>query len=155
MKGVFLATSADADTVFAVPTEIADPESTARKLCRAIDGCSSSKDQYAALVDRLSRRRAFAYVKRQVSPEEAAAVVALKLDGVALSKESRRFYPMRELMAPVLGYVGLDNTGLAGIERRYNDLIRGKDGRALVYTDAKHQAFDSVVCRRRPARLSS
>ncbi len=73
-EGRVLATSADADTVFAVPTEIDDPESTARKLCRVIDGCSSSKDQYAALVDRLSRRRAFAYVKRQVSPEEAAAV---------------------------------------------------------------------------------
>ena len=83
-------------------------------------------------MERLSKRRAFAYVKRQVSPEEASAVVALKLDGVGLSKESRRFYPMRELMAGVLGYVGFDNSGLAGIELQYNDLVRGKDGQALV-----------------------
>ena len=69
----------------------------------------------------------------------------LKLDGVGLSKESRRFYPMRELMAGVLGYVGFDNRGLAGIELQYNDLIRGKDGQALVSTDAKRHAFDSVT----------
>ncbi len=143
-EGRVLATSADADTVYAVPTEIDDPESTARKLCRVLEGCPSSKEQHAALVERLSKRRAFAYVKRQVSPEEASAVVGLKLDGVGLSKESRRFYPMRELMAGVLGYVGFDNRGLAGVELQYNDLIRGKDGQALVYTDAKRHAFDSV-----------
>ena len=143
-EGRTLATSADVDTVFAVPTEIDDPQATAHKLCQVLDGCSSSKDQYAALVERLSKRRAFSYVKRLVSPEEAAAVQALKLDGIAMHKESRRFYPMRELMAGVLGYVGLDNKGLAGIEQRYNDIIRGRDGQALVYTDAKRHAFDSV-----------
>ena len=143
-EGRVLATSADADTVYAVPTEIDDPESTARKLCQVLEGCASSKDQHAALVERLSKRRAFTYVKRQVSPEEAEAVVALKLDGIGLRKESRRFYPMRELMAGVLGYVGFDNRGLAGIELQYNDIIRGKDGQTLVYTDAKRHAFDSV-----------
>jgi cell division protein FtsI (penicillin-binding protein 3) len=143
-EGRVLATSADADTVYAVPTEIDDPESTARKLCQVLEGCASSKDQYTALVERLSKRRAFTYVKRQVSPEEAEAVVALKLDGIGLRKESRRFYPMRELMAGVLGYVGFDNRGLAGIELQYNDIIRGKDGQTLVYTDAKRHAFDSV-----------
>ncbi|MBK5296283.1 MAG: transpeptidase family protein [Vicinamibacteria bacterium] len=143
-EGRMLATSADADTVFAVPTEIDDPSTTARKLCQVLVGCPSSKDQNAQLVERLSKRRAFTYVKRHVSPEEAAAVVALKLDGVGLRKESRRFYPMRELMAGVLGYVGFDNKGLAGIEQQYNDIIRGKDGQALVYTDAKRHAFDSV-----------
>ena len=143
-EGRVLATSADAVTVYAVPTEIDDDEATARKLCAVLEGCSSSKEQLAALVEKLSKNRPFTYVKRQVSPEEAAAVVALKLDGVGLRKESRRFYPMRELMAGVLGYVGFDNKGLAGIEQRYNDLIRGKDGQALVYIDAKRHAFDSV-----------
>jgi cell division protein FtsI/penicillin-binding protein 2 len=143
-EGRMLATSADAETVYAVPTEIDDPQATARKLCQVLDGCSASKDQYASLVERLSKRRAFTYVKRHVSPEEAGAVEALKLDGVGLRQESRRFYPMRELMAGVLGYVGFDNKGLAGIEQQYNDIIRGKDGQALVYTDAKRHAFDSV-----------
>lgn len=143
-EGRVLATSADADTVYAVPTEIGDPQSTARKLCSVLDGCSGSSDQYSTLVERFSKRRAFTYVKRQVSPAEAEAVVALKLDGVGLRKESRRFYPMRELMSGVLGYVGFDNRGLAGIELKYNDIIRGTDGQALIYTDAKRQAYDSV-----------
>ena len=130
--------------MYAVPSAIDDDEGTARKLCAVLEGCRTSKEQLAALVDKLSKDRPFTYVKRHVSPEEAAAVVALKLDGVGLRKESRRFYPMRELMAGVLGYVGLDNKGLAGIEQRYNDIIRGKDGQALVYIDAKRHAFDSV-----------
>ncbi len=142
--GRVLATSADADTIYAAPTGIEDPESTARKLCQVLEGCSSSKDQYGALVDRLSSRRGFTYVKRQVSPAEANAVMAMKLDGVAMLTESRRFYPMRELMAGVLGYVGFDNRGLAGIELKFNSLIRGKDGQALVYVDAKGQRYYSV-----------
>ena len=105
---------------FAVPTAIDNPESTADKLCRALERCS--KQERAALVEKLSKRRAFTYVRRQVSPAEASAVLDLKLDGVGLTKESRRFYPMRELMAGVLGYVGFDNRGLAGIELEYNDL---------------------------------
>ena len=74
-EGRVLATSADAETIYAVPTEIDDPESTARKLCQVPGGCPSSKEQHDALVERLSKRRAFVYVKRQVSPEEASAVV--------------------------------------------------------------------------------
>jgi cell division protein FtsI/penicillin-binding protein 2 len=143
-EGRIMATSADADTVIAVPTEIDSARETARRLCQVLDGCSSSKEQYEALVEKFSTKRAFTYVKRQVSPDEAAAVHALDLDGVALRKESRRFYPMRELMSAVVGYVGIDNRGLAGIEQRYNDLIRGGDGQALVYTDARRHVFARV-----------
>ena len=57
---------------------------------------------------------------------------------------------MRELMAPVLGYVGVDNKGLGGLEQKYNEIIRGKDGQALVYIDATRHAFDSVSDARRP-----
>ena len=144
--GRVLATSADADTVYAVPSQIDDPKATARKLCDALGDCRTSKGVYEALVERLSKETLyFTFVERQVAPDEAKAIAALDLHGVGFRTESRRFYPNRELMAPLLGYVGLDNVGLGGLETKFNDLLRGKDGQALVLTDARHRAFDSIV----------
>ena len=138
-NGHVLATSVDADTIYAVPTEIGDPAAAARALCRALGDCSA-KDQHA-LADRMQNRKAFAYVRRQASPEQARRVAALGLDGIGFLKENRRFYPNRTLAAHLLGYVGIDNAGLAGIEGVYDSLIRGQQGKVLVQVDARKQAF--------------
>ena len=63
------------------------------------------------------------------------------LDGIGFIKESRRFYPNKELAAHLLGYVGVDNTGLNGLEAAYDSQIRGKSGKVLVQTDARRHAF--------------
>jgi cell division protein FtsI (penicillin-binding protein 3) len=97
----------------------------------------------------LRRDSHFAYLARQVSPDEARRVRALGLRGIAFLKESRRFYPKKELAAHVLGYVGIDNTGLAGLESTYDPLVRGRDGRLLIQTDARQHAIFSRV--ERPA----
>ncbi len=138
-RGHVLATSVDADTVYAVPSEISDPEGTAARLCAAFGDCTPKERQ--ALTDRLRQQRAFTYVRRQVSPEESRRVAALNLEGVGFIKESRRFYPNRELAAHLLGYVGIDNSGLSGIESAYDSQIRGKPGTVLIQTDAKRHAF--------------
>ena len=93
--------------------------------------------------------RSFAYIARKVTPEEAKRVRALALPGITLLKESRRYYPNSELAAHVVGYVGLDNVGLGGIESAYDAQIRGKDGKTLIQTDAKRHAIFSRV--ERPA----
>ena len=59
------------------------------------------------------------------------AFAALELPGIAFLKESRRYYPKKELAAHVLGYVGLDNAGLAGLESTYDAQIRGREGKVL------------------------
>jgi len=138
-NGHVLATSVDADTIYAVPTEIGDPAAAARALCRALGDCSA-KDQHA-LADRMQNRKAFAYVRRQASPDKARRVAALGLDGIGFLKENRRFYPNRTLAAHLLGYVGIDNAGLAGVEGVYDSLIRGQQGKVLVQVDARKQAF--------------
>jgi len=138
-NGYVLASSVDADTIYAVPTEIADAAGAAGSLCRALEDCDA-KDQ-RALADRLRSGKAFAYVRRQASPEQARRVAALELGGIGFLKESRRFYPNRDLAAHLLGYVGIDNAGLSGIEAVYDSLIRGQQGQVLVQIDAKKQAF--------------
>jgi len=138
-NGHVLATSVDADTIYAVPTEVGDPAATAKALCRALGDCSSKDEQ--ALAERMQNGKAFAYVKRQASPEQARRVAGLKLDGIGFLQESRRFYPNRELGAHLLGYVGIDNAGLSGIEAVYDSLIRGQQGKVLVQVDARKRAF--------------
>jgi cell division protein FtsI (penicillin-binding protein 3) len=143
--GRTLAVSADAETIYAVPAEIAEPDRVADALCGALGDCSAAERD--ALAERLRGSRAFAYVRRQVSPDVAARVAALKLDGVGFLKESRRYYPKRELAAHVLGYVGVDNVGLDGIEAVYNEVVRGRDGRILIQVDARRHALSSWVDR--------
>jgi cell division protein FtsI (penicillin-binding protein 3) len=137
--GHILATSVDTDTIYAVPTEIGNAEATAAKLCEALGDCKEKERR--ALVDRLSQSRDFAYVRRQASPDAARRVADLNLEGVSSLKESRRFYPNRELAAHVVGYAGVDNIGLNGIEVAYDSQIRGKPGTVLIQTDARRHAF--------------
>jgi cell division protein FtsI (penicillin-binding protein 3) len=140
--GNLLAFSVDADTVYAVPTEIDNPSRVAAALCRAFGDCSASERR--TLLDRLSSKRAFVYVRRQVSPDEARRVADLQLEGIGFVKESRRYYPKRELLAHVLGYVGIDNVGLAGIEATYDSMIKGKPGKVVIQTDARRRPFSSL-----------
>jgi cell division protein FtsI (penicillin-binding protein 3) len=142
-KGRLLAYSVDADTIAAVPTEIDDPADVARQVCGALDDCGADRRQ--AIARSLSNRKPFAYVARQVTPEEARRVRALALPGITLLKESRRYYPNSELAAHVVGYVGLDNVGLGGIESAYDSQIRGSAGKILIQTDNKRRAVFSRV----------
>ncbi|HZT75091.1 MAG TPA: penicillin-binding transpeptidase domain-containing protein [Vicinamibacterales bacterium] len=137
--GRILATSVDADTVYAVPSEIADAPAVVAKLCEAFGDCTGKERQ--SLVERLSQRRPFAYVRRQISPEQAQRVAALNLESIGFIKESKRFYPNLQLAAHLIGYVGIDNNGLSGLEYTYDPQIRGKKGTILIQTDAKRHAF--------------
>ena len=138
-RGRVLATSVDADTIYAVPTEIDNAGDAAKRLCEALEDCDAKERQ--AIAEKLGQKRAFAYVRRQIAPDQAERVAALNLDGIGFIKESKRFYPNKELAAHLLGWVGIDNTGLSGLEHTYDPQIRGKAGTILVHTDARHKAF--------------
>src|SRR5258706_4619842 len=138
-RGHLLATSVDADSIYAVPSDIDHGDAVAAKLCAALGDCKDREHQ--ALAERLGRQKAFAYVRRQVSPDEARHVGALELDGIGFIKESRRFYPNKKLAASLLGYVGVDGSGLSGLEWAYDSQIAGKPGTVLIQTDARRHAF--------------
>ncbi len=147
-RGRLLAYSVDADTIYAVPTDIVDPTRTAAQLCGALDDCTR-KDR-EQLLERLTRKRprggltAFQYVERRATPLEAKRIAALEIKGIGFMKESKRFYPNRELAAHLLGYVGTDNAGLHGIEATYDKTVRGREGTMLVQTDARGHAFSRL-----------
>ena len=137
--GHVFAYSVDADTIAADPTEVADPARAAALVCGALADCTPQ--QRAMMADRLSSRSHFAYLARQISAEETRRVRALDLQGLLYYKESRRYYPKKELAAHVLGYVGVDNAGLGGLESTFDKRIRGREGQMLVQKDARQHAM--------------
>ena len=140
-NGRVLAYSVDGDAIYAVPNQISNALGMTADLCAALD-CSD--EMRSNLESRLSRSSLFEYVRRQVPPDLANRVAELNLPGVGFLPENRRYYPNAELAAHVLGYVGIDNQGLSGIESTYDDEIRGRPGRILVQADARGRAFSRV-----------
>jgi cell division protein FtsI/penicillin-binding protein 2 len=138
--GRLLAYSVDADTVYAVPYDVKDVARTASQLCAALESCS--KKDLQALTERLNADRPFVYVRRRITPLEARRIADLELPGIGFMKESRRFYPNKELAAHLLGYVGLDNAGLSGLEATYDKVIRGNEGKLIAHTDARQKSFN-------------
>ncbi len=142
-NGRMLALSVDAVSICAIPREIADPRAIAGAVCRALGNCTA--DERELFAQRLGQKdRSFAWLRRQAPIEEAGRVEDLKLPGIFTRPEPRRYYPNRELAAHVLGYLGTDNKGLAGIEQSYDSKIKGTPGQIVVEVDANRSAFSRV-----------
>ena len=130
--------SIDVDSVFAVPSEIHDQETTATLLGKVLD--MDPRD----IVARMQASRNFVYIKRKIDGETSNRVRELNLRGIYFRKEPKRFYPKRELAAQVLGYVGMDDEGLGGLEREFDDDLRGIPGQELISIDARRKWFSPV-----------
>ena len=104
-----LAYSVDADTIYAVPTEIDDAAERRGAALRRARRLHAERARGARRAARPERARSCTCGGRS-SPDQAKRVAALNLDGIGFIKESQRFYPNKELAAHLLGYVGVDNT---------------------------------------------
>jgi cell division protein FtsI (penicillin-binding protein 3) len=152
--GMVLARSVDTDSIAAYPPAIQDVDGTIATLCGIVRDCTPRERQ--VLAERMRRPgTAFVWVRRQVSPDVAKQVAGLiatrkgqkqpELPGVGLLRESRRFYPNRELAAHLLGWVNIDGDGMAGIELTFDSRIGGRKGEVLFRIDGRRNAFDSRV----------
>ncbi len=128
-----LAVSAPADSIFADPQAIQDPAALAEALAPVL---GLPQD---VLRKKLTATNQFVWLARQVDEAVSEAVKELKLPGIHWREESRRFYPYGELGAHVLGFVGTDFHGLAGIEAQYEKVVAGHIGQRMVLRDASGQ----------------
>jgi cell division protein FtsI (penicillin-binding protein 3) len=133
-----LAMSISVDSVFAVPTEIPDLGGTVSLISRITHADPRE------LLAKCQAARTFCWFARKADAETADRIRSLNLRGIYFQKESKRFYPKRELAAQVIGYVGTDDEGLSGIEREFDDKLHGKPGEMLVSVDARRKWFGSV-----------
>ncbi|HYB73326.1 MAG TPA: penicillin-binding protein 2 [Candidatus Sulfotelmatobacter sp.] len=129
-NGRELAVSLQAPSVFAQPSAVADAEGAAAALAAHLP---LSRTQ---LLERLHADKPFVWLARQVEPAQAEAVARLNLKGIGLVAESRRLYPRQELAAHLLGFVGVDDRGLEGIEFQYDALLGGKPRWVVAAQDA-------------------
>src|SRR5579871_2980036 len=132
-RGNELAMTVNVDSVFAVPSEVPDVHSTAQVLARVL------KADGIEIEGRMRASHAFAWIARKIDNPTSARVRALNLKGIYFQKESKRFYPKGELAAQVLGYVGLDDDGLGGVEREFQSKLTGKPGKMLITMDNRHK----------------
>ncbi len=131
-----LAVTVYADSVFAIPSDVENPKATAAALAPLLAVPARELERRLATDD-----KEFVWLSRRVSEETAARVRAADLPGVKLWKESARRYPEGTLAASVLGYVGMDNVGLAGLEHRYDAEIRGRPVRVTFLRDAVQRLY--------------
>ncbi|RLB58055.1 MAG: penicillin-binding protein [Deltaproteobacteria bacterium] len=122
-NGAPLAISIMAESIYAMPRQLEDAAAAARALARALE---MDPQQSRRLVKRLSTRKYFTWVKRRVSDRLARQVRRLDIKGVGFTRESRRYYPARELAANLIGFVG-DGRGLEGVELLFDDRLRGSE----------------------------
>jgi len=146
--GLPLAIGEQATDVIADPMQIRDPRSEARVAASVLG--LPQRQVYAALAD---RSRGFVYVERKAPAAKAAKLALKKLTGFTFQPDQQRVYPQGTVAAPVLGYAGVDNTGLAGLELGLNTVLAGHTGRATVVRDALGQVVNTQ--QERPARDGS
>ncbi|KAB2824354.1 penicillin-binding transpeptidase domain-containing protein [Aliivibrio finisterrensis] len=91
-----------------------------------------------------NKKRRFIYLQRQISPAVAAYIRKLKLAGIGLKAESRRYYPSGEISAHVIGVTGIDSHGLEGVERSYDGWLTGEPGRRTVRKDRYGRVVENI-----------
>jgi cell division protein FtsI (penicillin-binding protein 3) len=136
-----LAMSVSVDSAFAVPAEIADPPLVARLLAGVL------AQEPSEMEIKLRSSRSFVWIARKLPAETAERIQGLNLRGIYFQKESRRFYPKRELASHVLGYVDIDEKGLGGIEYALDSDIRPKPAKLLLLADARRRSFERSEAR--------
>ena len=142
-----LAMTVQVDSIYAVPNEIDDKDkpALAQKLAAIVHvDPADAQTSESEIAKRLKDGRGFAWIARRVTPEISKRVHDLNLDGVYFQKEFQRFYPNADIAAQVLGYVGIDDNGLGGLEQKFDTRLHGTPGQMLTAVDARRHVLGSI-----------
>ena len=133
-NGTILADNITTTSLVVIPNQIKNKTATAKKISEILNV------DYEAMLKHINKKTSIERVHpegRRLSYETADKIKELKIDGVYLVKESKRTYPYDTYMAHTLGFVGIDNQGLSGIELTYDKYLTGEDGAIKYFSDAK------------------
>lgn len=133
-NGVVLADNITTTSLVLIPNQIDNKEEVTTKLAEILGVSYEDMEEHVYKETSIERVHPEG---RRLSYEVADEIEALGFDGVYLLKESQRYYPYEEMLSHVLGYVGIDNQGLSGIELQYDDYLTGEDGAIKYFSDAK------------------
>ena len=133
-NGVVLADNLTTTSLVLIPSQIDDKEKTIQLLAPILQ---VSEEEMASHVNKVTSIERVHPEGRRLSYEVADQIASLKLPGVYLVKEAKRYYPYGDLLSHVLGYVGIDNQGLSGLELQYDSYLTGEQGAIKYFSDAK------------------
>ncbi|MCX8087617.1 MAG: penicillin-binding protein 2 [Rhodocyclaceae bacterium] len=142
--GEVLAMSTPVKSVWAIPEDAKLTPAQLRELARLLE------TEPRLLSRKLSTARDFVYLKRQIAPDVAERVAALKLPGIHFQNEYRRYYPAGEVTAHMLGFTGAEDVGQEGIELAFEAQLAGKPGSRRVIKDRRGQIVEDVEAIRAP-----
>ncbi|TYR77886.1 stage V sporulation protein D [Rossellomorea vietnamensis] len=140
-NGVELATNQSAPTVFVVPRQITDPAKTAEKLAAALNLPLEEIYKYVTKSASMVRINE----ARKISYEKAKEIRDLNLKGVYIAEDSKRYYPFGSYLSHVLGFAGVDNQGLMGLELFYDKELSGDGGSVKFFSDAKGKRMPDMA----------
>ena len=138
INGEPLAVSAEGLDVYADPSQIANRNKTAAALASQLDIPRSY------VMDRIGQQRAFVMIQQKVNPSRIRALREMKLPGIGFLPSSKRYYPRHAVAAQLIGYVGVDEVGLAGIEFALDSKLRGTPGWLIVQRDARRKLYNML-----------
>lgn len=130
-NGYVLATSINAFSVGAFPSEVADKPETAGIIARIL------KVNRSSVLQKLSSNKPFVWIIRKIEVPLAQKIKEKKLSGIELLPEKKRVYPKRKLASQIIGFVGLDNQGLSGIEISCDRYLKGEEGSLITEKDPR------------------
>ncbi|AND39287.1 MULTISPECIES: stage V sporulation protein D [Cytobacillus] len=140
-NGIPLATNVSAPTVYVVPRQIKDPADAAEKLAAVLN---MSKEKAYQLI---TKRESSVKIPegRKISHEKAKEIRALEIEGIYIGEDSKRHYPFGNYLSHVLGFSGIDNQGLMGLELYYDEELKGKKGSVKFYANAKGERMNDMA----------
>lgn len=141
-NGKVLASNRSVCTISVVHSQITDPEGVIAALCQQLD----LSEEYVR--KRVEKYSSMERIKSNVDIEIGDEIRALKLDGVKVDEDYKRYYPYGSLASKVLGFTGSDNQGILGLEVKYDAYLQGEPGTILTVTDAKGLEIEGISERR-------
>lgn len=148
-NGEKLAANISAPSVFVVPRQVENPSETAQKLSAVLNMPVEKAYQYVTKNEMIVRLHPEG---RKISEEKADEISRLNLKGVYIAEDSKRFYPFGSYLSHVLGFTGIDNQGLNGLELSYDEQLRGEKGYVKFYSDAKGKRMPNDVEEYKPPK---
>ena len=133
-NGVVLADNLTTTSLVLIPNQIKDKDKTTKELANILGVSYDDMKEHVYKETSIERVHPEG---RRLSYDIAEQISALEMDGVYLVKEAKRYYPYGNLLSHTLGYVGIDNQGLSGLELQYDEYLTGKSGAIKYFSDAK------------------
>lgn len=139
VNGTVLATNKTVCTISVIHSQIKKPEEVIKKLSSILELDEETVRKRVEKVSSIER------IKTNVEKETGDEIRNLELEGVKVDEDFKRYYPYNELASTVLGFTGGDNQGIIGLEVKYEEYLKGQDGKILTTTDARGVELEGVA----------